>query len=898
MPNRPQTQTERLFLPLLTVPGEDVPVNRPPVAEDIRYQVDEDATLSVTAAAGVLTNDSDPDADPLAAILEDDVQQGTLDFSADGSFTYTPAPDFHGEDRFTYRAVDGVSASAPATVALVVAPINDAPVSADDAFVTQRNTPLTVGAAQGVLANDTDFEDDELTAQLVRAVDHGTLTLRPDGSFSYTPPPDFAGQDSFVYVANDGVLASNPATVTLTVQGTNRPPQIVTGVTTFDKHVIDNTVDEIHYAVGGDFDGDGDVDLAATDYVDGAVLWYENDGALSFTARVLDDALPGAYPAGTGDVDGDGDTDILAGGYLGDTFVWYRNDGGGALVRQDVDTEADGAHSIITADVDDDGDMDLVTTSQDAGTVGWYENDGTAAFTRRIVDADAAGAKRADAADLDNDGDMDLLAASFDANEIAWYENDGTQNFTKRMVNAAATGAYYVAAGDCDHDGDLDLFSASQLSNAVDWYENDGAGGFTARGLDSDVPGTRTVVVVDLNGDGHLDALATSVDFDAVYWYANDGGCNFTKHALDVGAAGAYGVAAVDIDGDHDMDVLSAARDANEVALYVQTRDHAATVAVSGTLTIDTPLLRATDPDNDPAELTYAITAAPRLGVLQLDGAPLTQGDSFTQADVDSRRVTYAHAGGSGGLDPIEFTVTDGVADGLRPAPGRVTVSVVAPGDQVVHLPLDEGEGTVAGDVSGAGNDGTLVNGARFEADPGDGSGFAVRFDGVDDRIDLGAVDVNGSGLTLAAWFNAASFPGPSSDPRLISKAEGVTADDHVFMLGTVVRNREMRLRVRVSTAMTTTTVIAAGGNIAAGEWHHAAATYDGEEVRLYLNGLEVGSALLTGAVSMDAAMPVAVGSQPAGAGTNAFDGLIDDVRILARPMSAVEIHLLVSAGR
>ena len=91
--------------------------------------------------------------------------------------------------------------------------------------------------------------------------------------------------------------------------------------------------------------------------------------------------------------------------------------------------------------------------------------------------------------------------------------------------------------------------------------------------------------------------------------------------------------------------------------------------------------------------------------------------------------------------------------------------------DAVVQLPLDEGVGGIAVDISGNGNDGSLVNGAAFEGATGDGSAFAVRFDGVDDFIDLGPLDVNGTGLTLAAWFRADSFPGRSNDPRLISKA-------------------------------------------------------------------------------------------------------------------------------
>ena len=69
--------------------------------------VDEDAVLTV-AAAGVLTNDTDPEGDPLTAILASGVANGALTFNANGGFTYTPNPNFNGSDSFTYKANDGV----------------------------------------------------------------------------------------------------------------------------------------------------------------------------------------------------------------------------------------------------------------------------------------------------------------------------------------------------------------------------------------------------------------------------------------------------------------------------------------------------------------------------------------------------------------------------------------------------------------------------------------------------------------------------------------------------------------------------------------------------------------------------------------------------------------------
>jgi VCBS repeat-containing protein len=102
---------------------------------------------------------------------------------------------------------------------------NRAPTANPDAYSTAEDTPLTV-AAPGVLANDSDPEHDPLSAVLVSGPSHGTLTLNPDGSFTYTPATNHTGSDSFTYQASDGTLASELATVTLTVTAANDPPTV------------------------------------------------------------------------------------------------------------------------------------------------------------------------------------------------------------------------------------------------------------------------------------------------------------------------------------------------------------------------------------------------------------------------------------------------------------------------------------------------------------------------------------------------------------------------------------------------------------------------------------------------------------------------------------------------
>ena len=148
---------------------------------------------------------------------------GTLTLNADGSFSYTPAADFHGTDTFTYQATDGTELSTVATVSIQVTPVNDAPAAADDTFGTSEETVLTV-AAPGVLANDLDAEGEVLTATLVGGPSHGSLTFDGDGSFIYTPASNFNGADSFTYRASDASADSDIVTVTITVNPVNDAP--------------------------------------------------------------------------------------------------------------------------------------------------------------------------------------------------------------------------------------------------------------------------------------------------------------------------------------------------------------------------------------------------------------------------------------------------------------------------------------------------------------------------------------------------------------------------------------------------------------------------------------------------------------------------------------------------
>jgi hypothetical protein len=193
--------------------------NAAPVARNDSYSLDEDTVLLV-AGPGVAGNDTDAEGSALSVTLVAGPAHGTLALGANGSFSYTPAANFSGDDSFTYQVNDGGLDSNVATVDLQVAAVNDAPAAADDAVATDEDVPVS----GNVMDNAVDTDGDALTAALLGGPDHGTLEFAAGGSFTYTPAVNFSGTDSFTYQLSDGHAVSGVATVTLAVAPVNDAP--------------------------------------------------------------------------------------------------------------------------------------------------------------------------------------------------------------------------------------------------------------------------------------------------------------------------------------------------------------------------------------------------------------------------------------------------------------------------------------------------------------------------------------------------------------------------------------------------------------------------------------------------------------------------------------------------
>jgi|GEM_PF-3259346 len=206
------------------------PTNTPPVAMADAVSGDEDTVIQ----GNVLTNDSDADADPLTPTLVQGASQGTVVLRDDGSFDYTPDPDFNGVDTFSYQVSDGRETSDTVEVVVTVQPVNDAPEAVADEAVGEQDAVIS----GQVLSNDSDVDGDSLTAALETQASNGTVVVNPNGTFAYTPDAGFSGVDSFTYRAGDGVLWSKAVPVDVTVVPVNKPPVGVADAVSGDEDTV------------------------------------------------------------------------------------------------------------------------------------------------------------------------------------------------------------------------------------------------------------------------------------------------------------------------------------------------------------------------------------------------------------------------------------------------------------------------------------------------------------------------------------------------------------------------------------------------------------------------------------------------------------------------------------
>ena len=201
----------------------------------------------------------------------------------------------------------------------------------------------------------------------------------------------------------------------------------------------------------------------------------------------------------------------------------------------------------------------------------------------------------------------------------------------------------------------------------------------------------------------------------------------------------------------------------------------------------------------------------------------------------------------------------------------------------VFHWALDETTGTIAYDLTNT-SDGQLQDGAQWAPSGGHHQG-ACRFDGVNDRIILGACDLTtgGGAISLSVWVKPDFVTG--MERTILAKTVGPQPQDHIWSVSFV---NATALRFRLRTGGQTTELSTPGSSIFSGVWYHVVASYDGSSMRVFLNGSLMAENSIAGSIGFHPQAPASLGAQSTGA--RPFSGWIDDVRIYDRGLTASEV--------
>ncbi|KKJ01367.1 FG-GAP-like repeat-containing protein [Prochlorothrix hollandica] len=485
--------------------------------------------------------------------------QGSISGLFTGSFSFTngnksivfdPSKNFQAGEEIQVTITNAVTDTSGSAVGKSVHTFRAGVNFLSSGILTSNGQSLN----PGVTSDDPvlgDFDGDgDLDVFIVNATGQGpfagdatNLVLLNDGTGQFSPGPTIA-----VSAAVEAYLASIGFT----------GPGFLAGATGSE-------------GFAGDLDGDGDLDIFASNFGSDGV--YLNDGTGKFTLTQL---LPGKINPGTlsaiaggdissgvdlGDIDGDGDIDAVTSNFGGSRV--YLNDGTGFFTDTDQNLGNSYAAGIDLGDLDGDGDLDMAVGSfpgahdpkeylygqpgpfqglspvtpptNGANTI--WKNDGNGNFTLfQELEPDVRSAVMK-LGDLDGDGDLDAVSANLGPGNLGdpafrntplgnqvWI-NTGNGFFTKGQLigNEISNG---VDLGDFDGDGDLDVFAVNfgtfpATGEANRLWLNDGSGNFTDSGQLFGDNVSANVAIGDLDGDGSLDVFVANYYAQANQVYLN-----------------------------------------------------------------------------------------------------------------------------------------------------------------------------------------------------------------------------------------------------------------------------------------------------------------------------------------------------------------------------------------
>jgi hypothetical protein len=332
-----------------------------------------------------------------------------------------------------------------------------------------------------------------------------------------------------------------------------------------------------------DFNGDGQLDVAASGYGQGGVTGetrlYSGTPGSPWTWSKLFNASFDKGRGLTAHRVGNGRPSYVVSGeaYTGEAREFWSSDWNWTASAQAARVTGLGTtYQSAVGDLNDDGVMDIVGTSASKNDIVWWNGATDAQTVIESPSSTCASARAVCLGDIDGDGLMDVGAACANENNLLWLRQTGDPAVPWDAFSSAVTfpGATDIACGDLDGDGRADLVAARPgppgWIGAMGYTAAGGGGSFTWSWVTTAFTGTEHLALGDIDRDGDLDVAATSASLQEIVWFENTGSGFSDPYVVDEAMGNVREIAIGDISGDGAPDLVVASQSLNLVRWYEQ----------------------------------------------------------------------------------------------------------------------------------------------------------------------------------------------------------------------------------------------------------------------------------------------------------------------------------------
>ena len=379
----------------------------------------------------------------------------------------------------------------------------------------------------------------------------------------FAPIHLFAAGDAVTVVLTTGIESSEGQPLSKGYGWSFTVAASQTGAGTFTfaaQYDVGGSVGDVY---AGDLDGDLDIDLACASWYTQVLTILKNDGngGLTVDSAYPTDTNPRVIAGGDFDRDGDVDLAVIHQGTSSTQLTSLRifmNSGSGTFVPHAIHELPYYGYDVYCADFDLDGDVDLLVLAgyYDRSLI-MYLNDGTGSFSGEYLHEITGDTRQVVVADIDNDGDIDVITTGpgYTAVLIAYF-NNGDGSFAMGWQSPIGQGPDILTAADFNADGYIDLAAGNTQSDTLKILLNNGDGTVTIQTACPSGPGLRQIYPADCNGDGEIDLMTVDGDSNTVSVLFNNGDGSFGGRITRPAGRYANNITGGDFDSDGDIDLV------------------------------------------------------------------------------------------------------------------------------------------------------------------------------------------------------------------------------------------------------------------------------------------------------------------------------------------------------